>query len=321
MKRAILFAALVSLSTAVCAQSPAPEAALAQEGTTAAAETLTTGDDGANRMTVPVMVNGQGPFQFIIDTGADRSVISRELAEQLKLPFAKKMGRLVSMGGVNDVRLATIASLRVSPNRELKHVEAPALLRKNLGADGLLGLDALKDQRILIDFVGQTMTIEPGNSKAVRDEPVSRDTIVVRARSRLGQLVLVDADANGQEVWVVVDTGGQNSVANTAFRKLILTGKQASTLRTVELLSVVGDRIPADYTIIGKMRVGGVMMGNAAVAFVDAHPFKRFGLMRRPAMLLGIDTLRGFRSVSIDFANKQVRFQMPSGSGATAASR
>ena len=35
---------------------------------------------------VPVMINGQGPFDFVIDTGADRTVVSQELAKRLNLP-------------------------------------------------------------------------------------------------------------------------------------------------------------------------------------------------------------------------------------------
>jgi predicted aspartyl protease len=313
MKSPLFLAALMSIVSPAFAQ----DTSAAAEGSAATAETVTIADDASNRMTVPVMVNGQGPFRFIIDTGADRSVISKELAQKLALPDAPK-ARLLSMGGVKDVRTVKIDSLRISPKRELRNLVAPALLAENLGADGLLGLDALKGQRILMDFTAQTITIEPGNTREVRNEAVGRDVIVVRGRSRLGQLVLVDADANGEAVWVIVATGGQNSVANSAFRHLMMTKAPSGGFKQVELLSVVGDHIPADYTIVGRMRVGGVVMGNAAVAFADARPFKRFGLDRHPAMLMGMDSLRSFRRVSIDFANKQVRFQLPEAGGSSA---
>ena len=45
-----------------------------------ASTTVAVGEDLSRRMTVPVTVNGQGPFHFVIDTGADRTVISKELA-------------------------------------------------------------------------------------------------------------------------------------------------------------------------------------------------------------------------------------------------
>ncbi|HEU0284619.1 MAG TPA: aspartyl protease family protein, partial [Sphingomicrobium sp.] len=41
--------------------------------------------DGHDRMTVPVLVAGHGPYRFLIDTGADRTAISSDLARQLRL--------------------------------------------------------------------------------------------------------------------------------------------------------------------------------------------------------------------------------------------
>ncbi len=293
--------------------------AMAQTEPAATADVIDTGEDQDQRMTVPVMVNGQGPFQFIIDTGADRSVISRELADKLALPQSG-IATLHSMGGVDEVKTVRIDKLQVASNI-VRNVKAPALWRRHLGADGLLGIDALKNQRIVLDFAAQTMTVEQANTKEVREERDAQGTIIVTAKNRLGQLVLVDADANGQEVWVVVDTGGQNTVGNTALRRLLVKRTPAEGFRPVELISVVGDRIPADYTIVGKMRIGGIQMSNAAVAFVDAHPFKRFGMMRKPSMLIGMEGLRSFRRVSIDFANRNVKFLMPVGAEAKSAGK
>ena len=42
-------------------------------------------DDGYDRMTVPVRLQGTGPYRFLVDTGADRTAISRDLATRLKL--------------------------------------------------------------------------------------------------------------------------------------------------------------------------------------------------------------------------------------------
>lgn len=320
MKSVLIALAMVGMPISVVAQEADAEAIGPAEITAseAAPETLSTGEDNSSRLTVPVTINGKGPYHFIIDTGSDRSVISREVADSLGLPSAGK-ARMVSMGGVNEVRIVRVDSLRVSANRELKGLVAPALSSRNLGADGLLGLDALKGQRIEIDFAAQTMRVEPGEKQSGRKAPADPNVIVVRGRSRLGQLVLVDADANDQSVWVVVDTGGQNTVGNSAFRKLMNKGTPPSGFRRVELLTVVGDRLPADYAVIGRMRIGGVQLGNAAVAFVDAHPFKVFGLVRKPALMLGMESLRSFPKVSIDFANKQVRFHMPTATVAGAS--
>jgi len=38
-----------------------------------------------DRLTVPVKLSGNGPYRFLVDTGADRTAISRELAGKLGL--------------------------------------------------------------------------------------------------------------------------------------------------------------------------------------------------------------------------------------------
>jgi predicted aspartyl protease len=269
---------------------------------------IATAEDESMRMTVPVMVNGQGPFQFVIDTGADRTVISSELAERLGLQDAGK-ARLHAMGGERDVRLVAIDSVQVSTNTA-RDVRAAALPARNLGADGLLGIDSLKGQRIIMDFKAQTMTVVP-SSKNDRTPVEDEGMIVVTAKTRLGQLVMVDADANGQKVWVVVDTGAESSVGNTRLKRLMIKRNSKLPVKIVEMSDVLGKRTPADYIVVDSMRVGNIAMKNSPIAFADAHPFKLFDLTTKPAMLLGMEGLRIFERVSVDFSSRKIKFLLP----------
>jgi len=61
-------------------------------------------DDGHDRMTVPVRFRGAGPFDFLVDTGADRTAVSRELAQRLNLAAGHK-ARLHSVSAL--IALAT----------------------------------------------------------------------------------------------------------------------------------------------------------------------------------------------------------------------
>lgn len=268
-------------------------------------DVIATAVDESLRMTVPVMVNGEGPFQFVIDTGADRTVISSELAERLGLPDAGK-ARLHAMGGERDVRIVAINSVQVSTNTA-RDVRAAALPAQNLGADGLLGIDSLKGQRIIMDFKAQTMTVVP-SSKKDRTPDEDEGMIVVTAKTRLGQLVMVDADANGQKVWVVVDTGAENSVGNTRLKRLMIKRNSNLPVKTVEMSDVLGKRTPAEYIVVDNMRVGNIAMKNSPIAFADAHPFKLFDLTTKPAMLLGMEGLRIFERVSVDFSTRKIKF-------------
>ena len=59
--------------------------------------TIATRSDLSMRMTVPVTIEGRGPFQFVVDTGSDRTVVSQELATLLKLAI----GETVTMHSID----------------------------------------------------------------------------------------------------------------------------------------------------------------------------------------------------------------------------
>lgn len=262
--------------------------------------------DNYDRMTVPVRLSGTGPYRFLVDTGADRTAISRELATKLKL-VAGNRASLHSVTGVSTVSTATLPDLQVT-RKNLKVIDAPLLESANMGADGILGVDSLGSQRVMFDFEGQTMSIVPSATRDHADEPGS---IVVRAKQRNGRLVLTRATANGRRVSVVLDTGSQISIGNGALRRQLLSQNQLTSSHQVELESVTGGKIVGDYMYIRKLELGGVELKDLAIVFADAHTFKKLGLDNKPAILLGMNAMRAFKKVSIDFANKKLRVVLP----------
>ncbi len=266
--------------------------------------------DSTNRMTVPVAIAGAGPYHFLVDTGAERTVVSHELARKLQLPKGRDV-RLTAMTGTSSVGTVMVSSLRVGEPPKLtadSEIEAPALDAVNIGALGILGLDTLQGQKVTIDFDRQVIAISPSAKR--RTPQAQSDEIVVRARSVLGQLVVADAKYKGQAIRVILDTGSVVSMGNAALRSR-LAGADARRDKPIELISVTGDRLAAGYTQIGRVTLGDMHFENLPVAFADAAPFRRFGLVQRPAILLGMDALRLFRRVDIDFANREVRLRLP----------
>ena len=266
------------------------------------AETLGYVPDVTERMTVPVNIDGQGPYRFIVDTGAERTAISRELARSLDL----SPGRTATVHSMTEVsRIATVVipDLRIG-GRSVNDIHALALARRDMGAPGMLGVDSLQRQRIVFDFGRQEMTISP--SRRI-EERWPEGTIVVTGRRHFGRLVLVDASVDGQRVWVIVDTGSQVSVANNALRNALQRRGRLGPTRPIQLLSITGGRMDADYSIARRIRIGGLDIHDLPIAFADVHPFRQLQLMDRPAILLGMDALQLFHRVSVDFANRRVR--------------
>jgi predicted aspartyl protease len=148
------------------------------------------------------------------------------------------------------------------------------------------------------------MSIAPSRR---REEVWPKDVIVITARKRFGHLVLVDASVDGQKVWVIVDTGSQVTIANEALRRQLARRGRLGPTTPVEMLSVTGGRLTIDRTKVNLIRIGGVDIVDMPIAFADVHPFHKLNLTKRPALLLGMDALRLFQRVSVDFANRKVK--------------
>ena len=263
-------------------------------------------NEAYERMTVPVSVQGTGPYRFLVDTGADRTAVSSDLVHRLGLAPGNSAS-LHSIAGVSTVATATVPELQLT-HKPVRIVDAPVLERSNMGADGILGVDLLRSQRIVFDFEGQTMSIVPSAAREFRDDP---NVIVIEAARRNGRLVVTEATVNGRSVTVVLDTGAQVSVGNDALRRQLLGRRAPRDAQTVELQSVTGDKLTGEYMFVRELKLGGITLSDLAIVFADAHTFKQLKLDDKPALLLGMNAMRAFRKVSIDFANRKFRVLLP----------
>jgi len=215
---------------------------------------------------------------------------------------------MYSMGGVDRVDTVRIPSLALSA-KTVNGIEAPALHEAHLGAKGMLGVDTLEAQRVTFDFEKNVMSVM--SSREARRKARHGEDIVVTARSRFGRLVLMDASLDGQKVWVIVDTGSDATIGNSALRRKLEKRGRLKHTTPVEMISVMGEKVPADYATARELVIGGIKMADMAVAFADVPPFAKLELTDKPALLLGMDALRSFSRVSVDFAERKVRFLIP----------
>lgn len=256
------------------------------------------------RMFVDARVNGHGPYRFLVDSGADRSVVGAALAERLKLPVESKV-LLQGMAGPSEVGTVFVDTLTLGSST-INAVTAPALPERFLGAQGIIGIDALAEQRLLLDFDARTVTIEDRRKPSTRLE----GEIVVTARRRKGQLILTQASVGGGRIFAVIDTGSDITVGNLALQRKVFLGRHPPEARKITLVSVTGQSFEAQLAVLPEVRIGGVVLQNVQVAFADAPPFALFGLDTAPSLLLGTDLLKSFRRLSLDFGNRRVRFQL-----------
>jgi predicted aspartyl protease len=262
--------------------------------------------DRGERMTMPVQIGTGGPYDFIIDTGSQRTIVATELAQRLALPPLPPV-EIISMAGRVTVSSVKLDGLRFGEHA-IENLDALSIAHDDLGSPGLIGLDSLKGKRLTLDFRKRRMDV--GKSRRSRGDS---DTIVVEARSKFGQLILVDSKVDGRKVSVILDTGAEMSVGNMALFNSLKLKKLVIPPEPTTLTSVTGIDVPALFTVVRRITIGSVTLDNVPMVFLDAAPFEQLDLGDKPAMLLGMRMLRLFDQVAIDFGNRHVDFHLKSG--------
>ena len=258
-------------------------------------------------ITAPVTINGLGPYRFMVDTGANVSCVSAELAEKLALPAGREL-RVHTIVGARGRPSVVLDRLEIG-TRVRKKVQAPVLPMTSFDIDGVLGIDWLKGQRLVMGFAGNTLEITKS-----RQEASAKGKVVVPARRKSGQLTIVDADISGRSISAMIDSGSQFSLGNAALRRLIMRLDPTAAQRAthVGLISIAGERFSGEQLYLPFIRLGGLNLGNVPVVFSDMPIFKLWDLHETPTIMIGIDLLTQFETVSVDFGRSAVRFDIAS---------
>ncbi len=271
------------------------------------------GEDRNDRMTINVDIphndisrRNKGPYKFIIDTAAQRTIVSNELADNLEFDLEKEL-KITTLSGTVPIRTVYVPELTLGKQDTIGLI-APTFRRSALGADGILGLDSLQGQRILFDFKAEKISIAKQGEKLAKNtgrENTGRE-IIVRARRRDGQLIFTNATMAGFKVNVIIDTGSDSSIGNLALkRKLRLRDKNLSH---INLLDVRGQKVPALYGVTHDLRIGQARFSSLPIAFADIAPFEVLKIKNKPSIFLGMDALRTFERIAINFENRRIYF-------------
>ncbi|MFU7528734.1 aspartyl protease family protein [Qipengyuania sp. ASV99] len=267
-----------------------------------ATEVLDLERDAARRLTVPVMIEGAGPYDFMIDTGSQATAVTHQINEGLQLtPFGT--ATLVGMASSRPVNVVEVDSMTFG-SHTIRDLISPVLDRQHVGADGIIGLDSLQDFRVLIDFREETITLQ---DVSVERGSRSGFEIIVRARQQLGQLLITNAVVEGVSATVIIDTGAQGSIGNLALRERLRNARAQEVTTT----DVNGVELVGQLSTVRTLNVGGLQMRNVALAFADTPAFDALGLSDEPVISLGMQHLRLFDRVAIDFASQRILFDVP----------
>lgn len=259
---------------------------------------------------LPVEVNGEGPFDFILDTGAGTSLLSSQLGEKLGIKIiGSKEGQ--SAGGAVSVSLAKVDSLGVGSAR-LEDVDVGLVdlshIGKTVGAqiDGDLGYNFLKHFRITLDYRANEIRFDDPK----RFEPAGRSAAVTEIAMRLASpakpLLLVDVYANGRGPFqFAIDTGTSTTAITPELAKQL-----GVTSSPIGAATTGGAHVNVTAGVLQSFQVGGARIHDSTVVVADFFTMLSNALGAKLDGIVGYNFLRNYK-VALDYPNETLSLFAP----------
>jgi hypothetical protein len=246
----------------------------------------------ANYFMVQARLNGKGPFNLLLDTGASQTVVSTRVAEVLKDDArAVDMYAEGSQGKRQDVRsIVQIHQLLVG-DVELRGLEAIALdlsrIQATLGSgvDGILGYPAFRDVLLIVDYPASTVRVAKGSLPAAD----GRGVISLTSREK----PMVDVTVGRRTRSFLVDTGKAGGFSCTDFDRLDFANPPA--------MIAMGVAVGGAYELHSGRLASDVVLGDVV--------FKRPIVEKSDSSdLIGAEALKAF-VVTFDQRNRRLRLE------------
>jgi len=272
--------------------------------------------DRIGRVMTHVMVNGKGPFRFVIDTGASRSTLAPHLARALGLQ--PSVGRDVMLNGVTGAAQVTTVAVDSIEIGALKFVDQnlPVIFTSIMGnADGILGVAGFQDQRIDVDYKRHCVSVLTSNGRRPHFSMVTS-----RAERNDNGLMIVDVRVGRRiKAKAVIDTGAERTLGNLALQAAMNKNKKHRDIVAAVVHGATPDIADGDVQSIREAAIGDMKLTNLDVIFADFHVFKLWGLDQEPALLIGMDMLGVLDRLVIDYRRNEVSMfgERPGGPSAT----
>lgn len=258
-----------------------------------------TREDRSGRILAAVEIDGQGPYRFILDTGANSSALAPQVAEQLRLPPAGE----VSVHGVTGT--AVVPAVRVETMRAGDVVQSAAILPVlpgNIfnGADGILGISGMQEMRIDVDFLHDRVTIS--RSRGWR---ATSSFVTIKATLWQGGLLLVTGRVGSILTQIIIDTGAERTMGNVPLRQAIVARSRPGEEFATTVFGATADTETGTYFRAPRISIGSSHLNDQPVTFGDLHVFDLWGLTDVPALVIGMDVLGRFERFVVDYRRKE----------------
>jgi predicted aspartyl protease len=252
------------------------------------------------QIVAPVMIDGKGPFRFLVDTGADGSVVSPALVQALGLaPVQAGNEQVDGTTGTEQLPLVQIQSLEIG-NIVKRDIRLPVSDSPVLsGLDGLLGMAGFGAVRVVVDFHHNRVIID-------RSRPgLLQGFLEIRAHRTPGGLLMIPARVGDVDVAAVIDTGAEVTLGNNALRQALLR-EAVRKAKATEIYGVTKQITKGGVAASPTIYLGPAAIRNLAIVYSDIHIFKIWRLEARPALIVGMNVLGTVSTLVLDYPRARV---------------
>lgn len=244
---------------------------------------------------VPVTINGKGPFQFILDTGAPTTVLSKGFADSQHIEGQYHASGQGAAGEVS-ASIAVLDSAQVGDaHRESLEVAVVAnfdeIHRRIPDVAGALGLDFLRNYTMIIDYAHDTVTLAEDAHLSASNESLPFE---------IGAGLYTDVKINGYGPFpFVIDTGATENVLDPVIAtKLNLPARRDATLRGAGGNGIGTGRF-VEFT---SLQAGPYSQHEGLIFVTDIFPSLRAAMNHDLVGIIGYPFF-GDGNVTFDFLN------------------
>lgn len=269
-------------------------------------------------LTVSASVNGQGPFPFIIDTGASQTLAFQPLADAVG--FSPTGGELQTVLGLADQGQFAPYYLGDINVGAAKLENLVSVVLPEWGVEGrpfgILGLDFLRKYILIFDAENQILNIydraAPPAEEATRRWKSA--TLIPESFGIEGvELYVIEARVNGRRVDFLVDLGASGTIINRqGVAKIMRSGYSISVRPTgADTAARITDALRreenARYVRTRRIQFGRNNWYNRIIAIHNAQILTELGVNSKAFGILGVDMVAG-RSFMLDLENGRMEF-------------
>ena len=264
--------------------------------------------DTIGRIWAPVYIDGKGPFRLVLDTGATQSGLTAMVASILGLALDRSPPVLLrGVTGIAKVPTVRVDALTIG-DLNVNGATLPIVPDALGGADGILGTAGLADKRIFIDFRHDRITITYSHGKLAW-----RGFETLHFLPNPTTPIIVDASVGGIATKVIIDTGGQMTIANLALRNALRREGKWRVGRPDRIEGATKAIQDGEILATPSIDFGALQIRDAGVTYANLMIFEHWHLLHRPAILIGMDALGLLDTLVIDYKRHEIQMRAPAG--------